>query len=828
MLQVRKLVLAVAAATAFTSGVANALGLGGLAVKSSLNQPLEAEISLSDVRDLSSADIKTRLASAEDFTKAGVDRQFFLTGLTFTPVVRADGKHVIRITSNKPVKEPYLNFLVEVLWPNGRLLREYTLLLDPPLYKPQQVIQSAQPAVTAGATSTQLKAQPARSSSQAGASKAAPVATPRARKSEYQVKKNDTLWDIAVETKEGSSIYQTMLAIQDSNPSAFLDGNINRLQSGKVLRLPTLEQINKRTLAQAAAEVAEQNASWKNKRTTATLAKRQLDATARQEAGAAPQQIEQTDSLRLVAEAPGESKQASDRGKNNELQSLQDQLASSKERLDSALLENEDLKERVDELNSQLAKLQRLVELKDNLLAQLQDTAGGAAAVDSMDTQQAELDAVADASESSNKPTTLEEPPLSDETDAGAPGSDAQLSAAADEAQSESGDDTQADAEQAAPAAAQAEDKSTIDKLLASPMLLTAAGGGAVLALLLALLALSRRNARQQADSYDESLNDDFTPAYTEDLDDAGADDIFQNDAQPQSVNTTATAPQFKQEKTDPLAEANAYMGFARFTQAAEVLHNAIDQEPGRLDLQLKLLEVYAELKDQSAFLKQVTLLREIDAEPEAIERITDTYSHLLVVQKETPASDSLDADLEQLSAQLAEPEHNTQSATEHELDDLEFEVTASAVDHDTPVRANLNDDEFVLDAQALDFSSTPEPASNAFELSDEFDFSDLELDEVQSTPAASADTEMHEYVLDDIELSTPAQASTDSVDETIMLDDLDFVPYSDNNTAQLNLARTYMDQGDVQAARDTLKHVIEQGTPEQQAQARDLLEQLV
>lgn len=828
MLQVRKLVLAVAAATAFTSGVANALGLGGLAVKSSLNQPLEAEISLSDVRDLSSADIKTRLASAEDFTKAGVDRQFFLTGLTFTPVVRADGKHVIRITSNKPVKEPYLNFLVEVLWPNGRLLREYTLLLDPPLYKPQQVIQSAQPAVTAGATSTQLGVQPARSDFQAGTSKVAPVATSHARKSEYYVKKNDTLWDIAVKTKEGSSIHQTMLAIQDGNPSAFLDGNINRLQSGKVLRLPTLEQINKRTLAQATAEVAEQNARWKNKRTTAALAKRQLDATARQEAGAAPQQIEQTDSLRLVAEAPGESKQASDRGKNNELQSLQDQLASSKERLDSALLENEDLKERVDELNSQLAKLQRLVELKDNLLAQLQDTAGGAAAVDSMDTQQAELDAVADASESSNKPTTLEEPPLSDETDAGAPGSDAQLSAAADEAQSESGDDTQADAEQAAPAAAQAEDKSTIDKLLASPMLLTAAGGGAVLALLLALLALSRRNARQQADSYDESLNDDFTPAYTEDLDDAGADDIFQNDAQPQSVNTTATAPQFKQEKTDPLAEANAYMGFARFTQAAEVLHNAIDQEPGRLDLQLKLLEVYAELKDQSAFLKQVTLLREIDAEPEAIERITDTYSHLLVVQKETPASDSLDADLEQLSAQLAEPEHNTQSATEHELDDLEFEVTASAVDHDTPVRANLNDDEFVLDAQALDFSSTPEPASNAFELSDEFDFSDLELDEVQSTPAASADTEMHEYVLDDIELSTPAQASTDSVDETIMLDDLDFVPYSDNNTAQLNLARTYMDQGDVQAARDTLKHVIEQGTPEQQAQARDLLEQLV
>ncbi|NLC99566.1 MAG: peptigoglycan-binding protein LysM, partial [Gammaproteobacteria bacterium] len=135
MLQVRMLVLAVAAATAFTSGFANALGLGELAVKSSLNQPLEAEITLLEVRDLTSANIKTRLASAEDFTKTGVDRQFFLTGLTFTPMVGANGKSVIRVTSAKPVKEPYLNFLVEVLWPNGRLLREYTLLLDPPLYK---------------------------------------------------------------------------------------------------------------------------------------------------------------------------------------------------------------------------------------------------------------------------------------------------------------------------------------------------------------------------------------------------------------------------------------------------------------------------------------------------------------------------------------------------------------------------------------------------------------------------------------------------------------------------------------------------------------------
>ncbi|MFW8314691.1 FimV family protein, partial [Klebsiella pneumoniae] len=82
-----------------------------------------AEIELLQVRDLENNEIIPRLASAEDFNKAGVDRQYFLTDLRFTPVVKPDGKSVIRVTSNKPVREPYLNFLVEVIWPNGRLLR---------------------------------------------------------------------------------------------------------------------------------------------------------------------------------------------------------------------------------------------------------------------------------------------------------------------------------------------------------------------------------------------------------------------------------------------------------------------------------------------------------------------------------------------------------------------------------------------------------------------------------------------------------------------------------------------------------------------------------
>ncbi len=131
MVQVRKLVLAIAAASALSSGMAHALGLGELTLKSTLNQPLVAEIELLDVKDLTAAEVVPSLASPEDFAKAGVDRQAFLNDLTFTPVLNASGKGILRVTSSKPLSEPMVKFLVQVMWPNGRLLRDYSVLLDP-------------------------------------------------------------------------------------------------------------------------------------------------------------------------------------------------------------------------------------------------------------------------------------------------------------------------------------------------------------------------------------------------------------------------------------------------------------------------------------------------------------------------------------------------------------------------------------------------------------------------------------------------------------------------------------------------------------------------
>ncbi len=125
------------------------IGTGEITLKSALNQPLDAEIELLEVRDLGSGEVIPSLASPEEFSKAGVDRLYYLTDLKFTPVVKPNGKSVIRVTSSKPVQEPYLNFLVQVLWPNGRLLREYTVLLDPPLYSPQAAASAPQAPVSA-------------------------------------------------------------------------------------------------------------------------------------------------------------------------------------------------------------------------------------------------------------------------------------------------------------------------------------------------------------------------------------------------------------------------------------------------------------------------------------------------------------------------------------------------------------------------------------------------------------------------------------------------------------------------------------------------------
>ena len=229
MSRVRQLLFGLASSSAFYSGVVPALGLGEITLHSALNQPLEAEIELLQVADLTSSDLLVRLASAEVFSRSGVDRLFFLNDLRFTPMLRG-GNSVIRVVSSQPVREPYLNFIVEVARPNGQLLREYTLLLDPPGSSAYRSV-AAVPEVRAAAERPPASATPA-------APRVLPVAEAGGR---YRVVSGDSLWKIAAGLRTaGSQASQQALMgdIHALNPQAFSGGDINSLRAGVDLLLP--------------------------------------------------------------------------------------------------------------------------------------------------------------------------------------------------------------------------------------------------------------------------------------------------------------------------------------------------------------------------------------------------------------------------------------------------------------------------------------------------------------------------------------------------------------------------------------------------------------
>ena len=842
MLQVRKLVLAVAVATAFSSSLSHALGLGDLSVKSSLNQPLEAEISLLEVRDLTSVEIKTQLASPEEFSKAGVDRQFFLTGLKFTPVLNANGKSVIRVTSANPVKEPYLNFLVEILWPNGRLLREYTLLLDPPLYNPQQIVYAPQPATIVSSSRPAASVQQtARSPQQTTAVTSQPVrqASNAMQGTEYRVQKNDTLWEIAARVGGNAAVHQTMLAIQDLNPNAFLDGNINRMKSGQVLRLPTEQEIGVRSRAEAIAQVAQQNTNWKTERVAQTGAERQLDATHRNEAGVAPAAVEKADNLRLVADAPGQAEQAADQGSAANVKAVQDQLAITKERLDSTALENADLKGRVEDLNSQLEKLQRLIELKDNQLAQLQN------AVDTTDTTLAPVETaavtVADVVEPAIEAvvdTAVVEPTIETVADA-AIVEPAAVEPVVEQEQLEPVVPEQVEVEPepvvepviqpqtevSVPVAEPVlEEESLLDQVMNDPMLLAAGGGAAVLALLLLLMTISRRNARKEAEFYDAQLNN---MQDNEGLQSAVAgeaidtDFLSNNDLEKADASTEApfaeefdfeaqvTESQFKQHAVDSLAEADSYISFGRFNQAADVLSKAVDQEPQRIDLRLKLVEVYADLEDRDGFSRQIQDITEIGGATAELAQVKARYPQMFDAEQvdnldlnndfddfnlddltlDLPTESAvkereISAELDDLSALLAETESDLKTADgEFNLDvdlDLGVEDSLVTLDSDAPaltetaVRTNLDDFNFDLDTDVVESKPTLAEQNDFAELS----LADLELD----SPALQQEQAVADFSLDDFNFEADAQIDSDF---GAQLDEVN--AELDNLTASLN-----------------------------------------
>ena len=365
-----------------------ALGLGEMELSSALNQPLRGEIRLIDTDGLSALEIKPALASARDFEQAGVERYQFLTQMKFS----VNGDRIV-VTTRDPVNEPFLNFLVELNWPSGRVLREYTLLLDPPVFEEGRV----QPLVAVPAGSIQnntvatTQPAPAPAVQQTRTNSWNQPAAPGT----YKVQPNDTLWQIALETRPNSSIspQQMMIALQDVNPDAFINGNINRLKTHTVLDIPDESIIQTITGREAVAEVNRQN-----RELNAGVA--QIDATGRGSDTSGPRKTAGGGEVRLVSsQANGETSQAGGNvaGATGKAAALETDLAIALENLDKSQRENQELASRLEALEAQLAKMERLINLQNDQLAGMQ--AGAATQADSAKTSTVQPDSAQTAAE---------------------------------------------------------------------------------------------------------------------------------------------------------------------------------------------------------------------------------------------------------------------------------------------------------------------------------------------------------------------------------------------------------------------------------------------
>ena len=376
----RKTAISLAVAGILSAAQAHALGLGDIRVKSALNEPLDAEIRVDDARGLSPLQIRPSMADVDEFALAGVSKSKFLSDIKFSVSLNRDGTGVVRMKSSMPVQEPFLNFLVEVNWPSGRLVREYTVLLDPPVFDPTPASQARQPVLPAASGN----AAPARGVARGSAK----------QPDRIYVDATDTLWALALKHRPSRDVssQQMMIALLKKNPDAFLNNNVNLLRRGAELKLPTREEARAMTTKAAIAEIARQTAAWKTGRQVriqpaakAAPVDVSKKVTAPVQAPVKPQATpEKTDQLKIVS-APSQAEQKSDGtvsdqkvnsqeldklNKRNE--ELEQQLAATLENVDRIERANSEMNDRLDAVQQQLDALQRMLELKDQQLAALQ------------------------------------------------------------------------------------------------------------------------------------------------------------------------------------------------------------------------------------------------------------------------------------------------------------------------------------------------------------------------------------------------------------------------------------------------------------------------
>ena len=353
-----------------TAPLAHALSIGGTSLHSYLAQPLDAEISLQGTGGMLIEDIKARVASPEEFEKLDIAWDDIPVRLKLV-VEEKDGKMVIHATTPNPIEQPYLQFPLEVRAGRLKLVKEITLLLDPPGHGTRPP----------SAATAQTPPQP-----QSRFAPPAPVDNrPAAAGAQtYRVRPGDTLWPIAQSLRPRDvSNYQMMIALQRANPGAFPHGNVNEIQSGSLLTVPSDEQVRGIGQRDALREFRRQMQAWKTGEAVAAAPPRQATETppatpaAEQESPVsvtrqAMEPAETAAEPKLEVLPPPEDSVAGPQGKTADRETMQRELLLSEEQLRSQELEQNKISEQIANLQAQMEQMQALLKLKDQQIAALQ------------------------------------------------------------------------------------------------------------------------------------------------------------------------------------------------------------------------------------------------------------------------------------------------------------------------------------------------------------------------------------------------------------------------------------------------------------------------
>ncbi len=659
----RKLTLSLAVMAALLPARGYPLGLGEIELNSALNQELNAEIEVLSASSDDANQMIVQLANRDAFIRAGMDRPYLLQQLQFK-IVEKEGRPFVKVFTKSVIREPFLSFLVEIDWPQGHLLREYTLLLDPPVYNsstgaasasseeahpfidPADVRAQAQPGASlqqggrSTGTHTYSTAQSGSISSGSGRSMtySAPRSAAAAPTSivtspvtnQYRVKQDDTLWSMANRMRPDNSVSveQMMLALVRKNPEAFIKENINGVKRGYILRMPDRNELSQLDRQQAVAQAKKHAALWReysqNSMGQAPASSMEGQAPS---AGTSAVEEDTAGHLSIVgaSKADGSEHAGANQHPDSELGRLKQELAMAREQLESERVEKEGLRTRLSDLEQ---KVQSVIQMDDGELAKLQQELQQQSQTSEQPVAEEIIEEVV--VEPAEEGVVVEET-VTEEVAVEAAAEDAEavvqedaadavfvdeLEVSADSEMTEAPDVADETPSIEPPAFAQPKPKGFFDSLMNDPKSLGMIGGGLAFVLLLIVLLLKRLRGGKEESQDDFATENGFSDAADstmqfDAMDTSAADDLSMVDTQidvpamdeDTLLNLNDDEPAaVDDQQDDVLAEADVYIAYGIYQQAEDLLKNAIDKDPERDDYRMKLMETYFAAKDATAF----------------------------------------------------------------------------------------------------------------------------------------------------------------------------------------------------------------------------------